>query len=93
MTNAEMISSIVEKTGTSKKAAGDVVKALSEAVTEALLNGETVTLSGLGTFSVVDKEEKEYRNPSNGEKVLVAAHKAPKFKLSQTLKKVVAENN
>lgn len=90
MTNSEMISSIVEKTGVTKKAAGDVVKALTETITEALLNDDTVALSGIGTFSVVDKEAKEYRNPSNGEKVLVAAHKSPKFKVSATLKRTIA---
>lgn len=90
MTNAEMISSIVEKTGVSKKAASDVVKALSATITEALVNGDSVALSGIGTFTVVDKAAKEYRNPSTGGTVVVEAHKAPKFKISKTLKTAIA---
>lgn len=44
---------------------------------------------GLGTFTVEDKPAHAARNPRTGETINVPAKKAPKFKISASLKDAV----
>ena len=55
-------------------------------VTEELKKGEKVQLVGFGTFEVVERKEREGRNPQSGETMKIAASKAPKFKAGKALK-------
>lgn len=64
-----------------------MVVAYEESVSEALAQGMEVNLPGFGKFVAMDKPEATKRNPTNGEMVLVPAHKAPKFKVGSGLKK------
>lgn len=66
-----------------------MVVAYEEVVAESLAGGVEVALPGFGKFMVKDKEAGEKRNPSNGEMVMVAAHKAVRFKVGAGLKKAV----
>ena len=45
--------------------------------------------AGFGKFEVVEKAESKRRNPQTGETIMVAAHKAPKFKAATALKEAV----
>ncbi|NTV17779.1 MAG: HU family DNA-binding protein, partial [Chlorobiaceae bacterium] len=58
-------------------------------VSESLKNGEDVSLVGFGTFSIVDRAEREGRNPLTGEAITIAAKKVVKFKPGKTLKEEV----
>ena len=91
MTKAEFVE-LVQKTGEfeSKAAAERAVKAFIEAVTEALVNKETVSLVGFGTFSTVDVPEKSGKVPGTNKTYTKKAHTAPKFKIGKTLKDAVA---
>lgn len=60
-----------------------------ECVVDAIASGEGVRLMGLGTFTVEDKPARVARNPRTGETVQVPAKKAPKFKISASLKDAV----
>jgi DNA-binding protein HU-beta len=57
-----------------------------ESIKGSLLKGDKVTLQGFGTFEVVDIAETQRRNPRTGEKFMAPAHKAPKFKFSNSFK-------
>jgi DNA-binding protein HU-beta len=48
-----------------------------------------VTFSGFGKFSVSQRSAREGRNPATGEKIQIAASKAPKFTAGASLKKAV----
>lgn len=86
MNKTEFVSAVAEKTGTSKKAAAEVVTAVLDTVLEALGNGEDVNLTGFGKFSVVDVAAREGHNPATGEAMTIEAHKAPKFKFASNVK-------
>lgn len=74
----------------SPKVAETVAVAYEEVVAEALAAGEKITLPGFGVFSVVAKDEQERPNPQKpGEKVVIPAHNAPKFKVGSKLKQAV----
>ena len=86
MNKTEFIATLAEKTGTSKKAAGENLNAVLNVITDTLKTGEDVAIAGFGKFYVADVAEKEARNPQTGEKMTVPAHKAPKFKFGSNVK-------
>jgi len=92
MTKAEFVE-LVQKNGgfESKAAAERAVKAFVESVTEALVNKESVSLVGFGTFSTVEVAEKSGTVPGTDKKYTKPAHTAPKFKFGKTIKDAVAK--
>lgn len=66
-----------------------MLNAFMEAVKNAVVKGDDVSLVGFGTFTSINKQARVCRNPQTGKKVKVAACKAPKFKASQAFKDVL----
>ena len=71
------------------KAARDAVTAFLNGVRDSLKRGEKVVITGFGTFSIRKRAARPGRNPKTGEKITIAARKAPGFTPGKTLKKVV----
>lgn len=90
MNKASLSAAVAEKAGFDKKTADKAVKAVFEAVEDALKAGDKVQLVGFGTFSVRDRAEKQARNLATGETITVPAAKVPSFKAGQGLKDAVA---
>ena len=86
MNKTELIAAVAEKTGLSKKAAGDAVAATFDEIAGAMKKGDKVQLIGFGTFEVRKRAARTARNPQTGETIQVAAKKAVKFKVSKTFK-------
>ena len=89
MNKKMMIKAIAEKTGYTQKDVAVVVDAMIETVTEVMVAGEDVKVSGLGKFSVSERAAREGRNPQTGEAIEIPATKSIKFKASSTLKNAV----
>ena len=89
MTKADLVNAMAEKTGLSKSDTERALKAFIEAVTDALKVGEKVAMVGFGTFSVGERAARTGQNPQTGEKIQIAAAKAPKFKAGKSLKDAV----
>ena len=91
MTKAEFVE-LVQKAGgyESKAAAEKAVKAFTDAVTEALIKKESVSLVGFGTFSTAEVPAKEGKIPGTDRTYKKPAHTAPKFKFGKTIKDAVA---
>ena len=58
-------------------------------ITDALENGDSVSLIGFGTFKVADRKARQGRNPQTGEEMYIAASKVPKFVAGKALKDAV----
>lgn len=86
MTKADIVNAMAEKAGLSKSDAEEALKAFIETVTGALKSGDKVALVGFGTFSVGERAARTGQNPKTGQKIEIAAAKAPKFKPGKTLK-------
>ncbi len=86
MNKTELVAAIAEKTSLSKKDSEKVLKAFVDVVTEQLQNGEKVQMTGFGTFEVSKREEREGKNPSTGEKMVIPAALVPKFRVGKGLK-------
>lgn len=89
MNKSELIAALAEKTGLTKKAAGEYADAFTDTVTETLAAGESVALVGFGTFCVKNRPARIARNPRTGEELKVAASKSPAFKPGKGLKEAV----
>lgn len=75
--------------GLTKADAEKAVGATLEAITGALTSGDEVRLVGFGSFSVSERAASEGRNPRTGEKIQIAASKAPKFSAGKGLKEAL----
>lgn len=90
MNKSELIAQVAEKTGLTKRAAGESVEAVLGAIQEALAKGEKVTLVGFGTFEVRNRAARKGVNPTNREKIEIPASKVPAFKAGKALKEAVS---
>ena len=86
MKKVELVEAVVEKAGLTKADATRAIDATFEAITEALKQGDKVTLVGFGTFGVSERAAREGRNPRTGAPVQIAASKAVSFKAGSALK-------
>lgn len=89
MNKTELIASVAEKSGMSKKDAEKALSAVLDSITETLAAGDKVQLIGFGTFETKLREARVGRNPSTGEPVNIAAARLPQFKAGKALKDVV----
>ena len=89
MNKIELISVVAEKTGMNKKELDGVMAAIFDTIAEELSKGGPVKIAGFGVFEVKNRAARLARNPHTGEMVNVAASKAPVFKPSKDLKKIV----
>lgn len=86
MNRNDLVATISDETGLSKKDAAKAVDGVFDAITNALKGGDEVRLVGFGTFSVSDRAASEGRNPRTGETIQIAASRVPKFKAGKGLK-------
>lgn len=86
MNKTELIAAISEKTGLTKKDSDAALAAVVDSIADALKNGDKVSLIGFGTFEVRERAARVGQNPQTGEKINIAASKAPAFKAGKALK-------
>ena len=86
VTKADIIESVYEKVGFSKKEAAEIVEMVFDTIKETLERGEKIKISGFGNFVVRDKNARVGRNPQTGEEITISARRVLTFKPSQVLK-------
>ncbi len=86
MNRMDLVAAVAEKAELSKKDADAAVKAVFDAVAEALEQGDKVQLIGFGTFELSERAAREGRNPRTGETMKIEASKMPRFKAGKALK-------
>ena len=89
MNKTELASALAEKTGLGAGDAKGAVDAVAAILTEQLSANEEVNIAGLGKFSVTERKARQGVNPATGEKIQIAASKAPKFTAAKALKDAV----
>jgi DNA-binding protein HU-beta len=86
MTKAQLIAQMAGDADVTQKQAQEALESLFAQLTKTIKSGDSITLPGLGSFSVVKRKARKGRNPRTGEEIKIAASKSVKFKPSQTLK-------
>jgi DNA-binding protein HU-beta len=82
----DVVNSVVEQTGLSKKNATAAVDAFAATVSEALSNGDSVGLIGFGTFEVRVRPARTGRNPRTGAPLSIPEKTVPVFKAGKKLR-------
>ena len=85
MNKSELVATIAEVGGMTKVRAQQALDQVLSNVAEAMEKGERVTLSGFGTFKVVERAEQKGRNPQTGQSIVIPAHNVVKFKPGKNL--------
>ena len=86
MNKTELVASIAEKTGLTKKAAEGALAAVLGSIECALVKGDKVQLIGFGTFGTKKRAARKGRNPATGAEIKVPASKVVSFSASSALK-------
>jgi len=89
MNQSELIEKVAQATELNQVVAGQAVKAVANAILDALVAGEEVRVSGLGIFKVAARPAREGRNPQTGEAIQIAASKAVRFHAGKAVKDVL----
>ncbi len=80
MNKTQLVERMADAAGISKAAAERALTGFTDAVTDALQQGDKVILIGFGTFSVTERKARQGRNPQTGEPIEIPAKKIVKFK-------------
>jgi len=89
MRKQDLVRAVADVTETSEAQSTKAVNAIFEAIEEALAKGDEVTVSGFGSFKVVERSARSGRNPQTGEPMTIAARKSPVFRPGTQLKRAV----
>ena len=85
----DLVRVVSRQTNQTESQTTSTVNAVFGAIQEALSRGEEVTISGFGTFRVVERAAREGRNPRTGGAMTIAARRSPTFRPGSQLKRAV----
>ena len=93
MTKADLVERIFEKIGLSKKEALEIIEILFDTMKQTFVEGESMKISGFGTFNVRQKMARRGRNPKTGDDLEISPRKVITFKASNQLKFGIEKRN
>lgn len=91
LTKADIAKKLDEEIGLTHREAKEIVELFFDYISQALISGKQVKISGFGNFVLNDKRERPGRNPRTGEAVPVSARRVVTFHSGQKLKARVEE--
>lgn len=86
LTRADLADSLNRQIGLSRPDAASMIESILGHMTEALIGGENVKISGFGTFVLRDKGERIGRNPKTGIEVPITPRRVLTFRASQGMR-------
>jgi len=91
MNKVELIEKLQYKTKTpiAKAEVERIVNGFMDEVKNAVANGDSVQLTGFGTFENRRRAAREARNPQTGEAILIPEKRVPAFKPGKAFKDAV----
>ena len=86
VTRAHLAERIYTQVGLSRNESADLLETVLDRLSKSLESGESVKISGFGTFSVRQKGRRIGRNPKTGVEVPILPRRVLVFRPSQVLK-------
>jgi DNA-binding protein HU-beta len=86
---SELVDQVAERADIKRSEAERALNALTDVVKETLQRGGDVAITGFGKFSVAERGPRQGVNPQTGERIQIAASKAPKFSAGADFKKAL----
>ncbi len=87
MTKAEIVDTVYQKVGFSKRESAEIVETVFEIMKETLERSENIKISGFGSFVIRQKRTRRGRNPQTGKEMEITPRKVLTFKPSMVLRK------
>ena len=91
MNKTELIASVAQATGVTKKDAEKIVTATFDTIAAQMAAGERVQISGFGIFETKERQARVGRNPKTNESMEIPASTLPTFKPAKALKDTVSK--
>ena len=89
MRKQDLVRAVAQETKLSEAQATTAVNAVIKAIQNALATGEEVNISGFGAFRVVERAQREGRNPRTGTAMTIGPRRSPAFRAGSQLKRAV----
>jgi integration host factor subunit alpha len=89
LTKAVLTERLCKALGFSKVETQAFIETFFDVIAQTLQSGENVKLSGFGNFVLLNKEDRQGRNPKTGDSVLIQARRVVTFRAGNKLKKRV----
>jgi integration host factor subunit alpha len=86
LTKADIAQTLSDTFGFNKRESKEIVEQFYDQISEVLVSGEQIKLSGFGNFELRDKSSRPGRNPRTGEDVPISARRVVTFKPGQKLR-------
>lgn len=90
MNKAQLIEKMSKAARIPKAACKKCLEGFIDSVGKTLKGGQSVVLTGFGTFSVIKRKARTGVNPATGKKMNIPAKKVAKFKAGKALRDSVA---
>jgi DNA-binding protein HU-beta len=89
MNKSQLVSTIADSASMSIVEAEKTLSAILECIQDSLVQGDSVSLIGFGTFGVKKRAARKIRNPQTGKEMMINAATVPSFKAGKGLKEQV----
>lgn len=86
MNKKELVELVSKKRDMTKKDAEILVDTVLDSITESIVSGDKVLISGFGTFKINDRKARRGISPKTQEEIVIPASKTVIFKPSNRLK-------
>jgi integration host factor subunit alpha len=93
MTKADLVDIIFGKVGLSKIESQNIIEMIFETIRQTLVEGESVKVSGFGTFNVKKKNARRGRNPKTGEELQITPRRVVTFRASNHFKEHIEKTD
>ena len=93
LTKAHLADLLFEQIGLNKRESKDMIDAFFDQISEQLVEGTDVKISGFGNFQIRTKAPRPGRNPRTGEAIPIDARRVVTFHASHKLKEQIQGQN
>ena len=92
LTKAHLAELLFDQIGLNKRESKDMIDAFFDLISDQLVEGEDVKISGFGNFQIRTKAPRPGRNPRTGEAIPIEARRVVTFHASHKLKGQIQGN-
>ena len=86
LNRADIVNALYTEIGLSKTESGHILESMLSHILNRLVAGETVKISGFGSFEIRQKNKRPGRNPRTGEYAAIDARRVVVFRSSKKLR-------
>ena len=91
MRKQDLVRTVAQEAKLTESQANTAVSAVFTTIQKALASGDEVTISGFGSFRVVERAAREGRNPQTNQPMQIPARKSPAVRPGTQLKRAVGD--